>query len=105
MAIDLGIASGTTVEYQREPLSTARELAGVLGVSVRWVWDAARWGRIPYIPLGRNGGAPYRFRCEEVIAHLSKPVIAPAGNVPDADGMVSTDQSNRRRVKAMLNGR
>lgn len=91
-------------EYQSQPLVTAKELADALGVSVRWVWDAARWQRIPCISLGRNGGAPYRFRCEEVIAHLSKPAITPAGKTSDADGMVTDDQSDRRRVKAMRDG-
>lgn len=104
MEIDLGTTSGTTFKYQSEPLASAEELAGVLGVSVRWVWDAARWGRIPCVPLGRNGGAPYRFRCEEVIAHLSRPAFPPAGKTSDGDGMVTDDQSNRRRVRAMRNG-
>jgi excisionase family DNA binding protein len=43
-------------------LLNAREVAAFLGVSERWIRDAAREGRIPHVQLGRYR----RFRREVV---------------------------------------
>jgi excisionase family DNA binding protein len=45
-----------------EPLLTAHEVAGILGVHVNWVWAEAKRGRIPSILIGRNR----RFRRDDI---------------------------------------
>ena len=48
------------------PLLTAHDVAERLGVTVDWVWAAARDGRIPHIKLGRYR----RFREETLEAWI-----------------------------------
>lgn len=46
----------------------AAEVAGILGVSRRWVEDATRRGEIPSVRLGRF----YRYRAESIAAWVEE---------------------------------
>ncbi len=51
-----------------DALLTAAEVAALLRVSERWVADAARAGRLPSIPLGRNR----RYRRETITEYARR---------------------------------
>jgi excisionase family DNA binding protein len=55
---------GTIKEIER--LITAEEVSDYLSVSTRWVWDAARNGRIPYFRVGKY----MRFDLKSVLEAL-----------------------------------
>jgi excisionase family DNA binding protein len=52
----------------RTRLLTAAEVASMLGVPRTWVYDHARAGRIPTVPLGRYR----RFRVEAIEAWVEE---------------------------------
>ncbi len=43
----------TTMHLSSDPLLTAAEVGELLGVPASWVYEQARQGRIPTVPLGR----------------------------------------------------
>ena len=55
-----------------EPLLTAREVAGLLGLSPHTVLDWFEAGRLPGFRLGGRTGGPVRFRESEVVARLEE---------------------------------
>jgi excisionase family DNA binding protein len=60
-----------TMHSSGDPLLTAAEVGELLGVPTSWVYEQARQGRIPTVPLGRYR----RFRrvaVEAWIAELEK---------------------------------
>jgi excisionase family DNA binding protein len=57
-----------SVVGMRTRLLTAAEVASMLGVPRTWVYDQARAGRIPTVPLGRYR----RFRVEAIEAWVEE---------------------------------
>jgi excisionase family DNA binding protein len=53
-----------------EPLLTAREAAGILGVATGTLLDWFEAGRLPGFKLGDGAGAPVRFRASELEAWI-----------------------------------
>jgi len=51
-----------------EPLRSAEDAAPLLGVSARWLEDAARAGLVPYVQLGRF----IRFSVADVARHCAR---------------------------------
>jgi excisionase family DNA binding protein len=61
-----GIKRGS--EGQSTSLMTASEVAALLGVPATWVYEQARAGQIPTVPLGRYR----RFRREAIEAWIER---------------------------------
>ena len=54
------------------PLLRPAEVAYLLGLSKRTVYDLARNGRLPYYRLGDTDRSPVRFRHEDVENYISR---------------------------------
>jgi excisionase family DNA binding protein len=59
-------AHSDTIELP--PLLEAEQVAALIGMTVEWVWEQSRNGRIPCIRLGRK----YRYRREAILQWLAE---------------------------------
>ena len=93
--MDTNLVNDQSTIPRREPLVDAVEMARLLGCSQRWVTDAARYGRIPAVPLGNK----WRFDAEDVMSHLRSPAIPrpQITGIATAGDATVTNKSDRRR--------
>lgn len=69
---DIIVGVGTQSPLDAEPTTflTAREIATLLGTTVRRVYDMTNSGEIPYYSIGRRK----KYIAEEVLAAIHRPV-------------------------------